>query len=263
VGVQYVFREPGEVPSDEVNAHLRNPGQGIEGLRLSEVTMASRIGRRTRLLFLGFGIAIVALGHGVGHAQRAPGMGTVRVSPSTLFKGDLKRLEPHLGLTTGCVEVRHKGPRRHLRLETRLEVWKDGKLDGPIIERGTLYPDDLEVSVSVKEAHDAEGKARLRVIVARTDAAASTSWIDRPEEKKGELGATFSSTEAIRKPIELEEGKPAAVWITRKNTSGEFFPDLTLEEKAGRSTWALLLKLTVQIEQDEGNRAAPGVAKPD
>src|SRR5205823_4330875 len=71
------------------------------------------------------------LGGGCGRKPATPepapdsGTAALRVSPSELFTGDLKRLEPHLRLTSGCVRLDFRGPDRMIGVE--VELWQGGK----------------------------------------------------------------------------------------------------------------------------------------
>lgn len=49
----------------------------------------------------------------------------VLIQPSEFFEGDLKKLEGHLGLTTGCLAVEYKGNKNTMGLS--YEIWEKGK----------------------------------------------------------------------------------------------------------------------------------------
>src|SRR5689334_11538249 len=85
--------------------------------------------RRGSLPFL---VIALLLGGGCGRQPTAepapepdPSTAALRVSPSELFVGDLKRLEPHLRLASGCVRVDFRGPDRMIGQE--VELWQGGK----------------------------------------------------------------------------------------------------------------------------------------
>lgn len=51
--------------------------------------------------------------------------GTVLIKPSSLFEG-IERLQPHLNMQNGCVEVFYKGNKKFI--STKYEIWEKGKL---------------------------------------------------------------------------------------------------------------------------------------
>jgi hypothetical protein len=65
-----------------------------------------------------------------------PANGIIRISPSTLFEGDTKKLEPHLGLISGCVNVKYSGPKKFI--QTSYEIWEEGKLKKTSYSVGSL-----------------------------------------------------------------------------------------------------------------------------
>lgn len=52
---------------------------------------------------------------------------TVIVSPTELFQGDTVRLEPHLGLLSGAVDVTYEGDQENISL--KYEIWEEGILE--------------------------------------------------------------------------------------------------------------------------------------
>jgi uncharacterized protein YcfL len=38
----------------------------------------------------------------------------VKITPSQIFEGETKKLEPHMGLTTGCVKVDYNGDKKNI-----------------------------------------------------------------------------------------------------------------------------------------------------
>ena len=88
-----------------------------------------------------------------------------RIDPAELFPGELKKLEPHLGLAaSGCVKVEPAGKGRNFHV--RLELWENGKrsgkpLGGPGLALSSGVP--FELSVSVREDPGRFDKPMYRV----------------------------------------------------------------------------------------------------
>lgn len=80
---------------------------------------------------------------------------TYVVKPSTLFKTEeLKKLEPHLGLISGCVDVIYKGDKENLYV--KYEIWENGKIKESHESIGNVITKDdknklINVSVSLQD----------------------------------------------------------------------------------------------------------------
>src|SRR5438477_2011904 len=88
----------------------------------------------------------------------------VRVSPSELFIGDLKRLEPHLGLTSGCVRLDSGGPALWFGME--VELWQGGKRIKSLGASHRRWEGPGEASISLKEETGPSGKPKCRLVEA-------------------------------------------------------------------------------------------------
>jgi hypothetical protein len=87
---------------------------------------------------------------------KMPDKGMMRISPSTLFEGDTKKLEPHLGLISGCVRLQYSGPKR--KITTGYEIWKNGKLvDESLLTTADIKDSyDNDISISLKNVSSDE-----------------------------------------------------------------------------------------------------------
>jgi hypothetical protein len=172
-------------------------------------------------------------------ANAAPGPDIVRISPSELFVNDLKRLEPHLGLTTGCYRV--EAPDREMMFGDEWELWKDGKrvrrLDSGKVR--VRKPDIA--SFSLKEVTGPKGERRFQYIFsisAKEGGGAATTSIEAPEPAFG----IMASSEKLVGPRDLAANEKVLAWayIIRdmKQSHGP-----TIEEALAKCRWALAVKI--------------------
>jgi hypothetical protein len=177
-------------------------------------------------------------------ANPGPPQGIVRVSSSDLFSGDLKRLEPHLGLTSGCVKLEYQGPMVKLKLEP--EVWHKGKRERSMGGMGTTLSGPSELSVSLGEATDGQGKPRYRMIAALSSSngyVASTTHVDAPQLKQP---TSSRGPKGLARQTDLANGQSLAVWgYMAGEGANESRGDESVEEMAKRVEWALVLRITV------------------
>jgi hypothetical protein len=179
------------------------------------------------------------------------------VRPAELFRGnDLKRLEPHLGLTSGCVAVEMK--KGEWTVQPTLEVWTSGKPGEPH-KLGRSSGEAREVSISFREIKNEHDQSRLKItVVFKTDnsSAAHQIELDGPKlpDKKMPDGKTSASHSFMPKPlpkeIRIKDESGAAVWGYMGSVGDHLFMgDESIENMAKRVEWALVLKL-VPIKAD-------------
>src|SRR5262245_12952833 len=97
-------------------------------------------------------------------APTAPAPRVLKVSPSDLFVGSLKRLEPHLGMSSGAVRLDFTGP--PIWLKDNLEFWQGGGDRRSFGSGGRLQNERGEVTISLRNETNAQGKAISRVVLA-------------------------------------------------------------------------------------------------
>ena len=179
------------------------------------------------------------------HAQTPDPNASIRVSPAELFTGELKRLEPHLGLiSTGCFKVDYDGP--ELMLKSQVQVWRDGNPNPPG-GSSTRITGPCEVSISVREVCEPKGMTKYEVTVAVSSKSGRTFdkvRYDLPE-LTGEGELKFRHTTSLVQPVSVHGDKPVPVWgFAQGRGSIPGTADL-LEEMAKRAEWALVLKLSM------------------
>ncbi len=164
-----------------------------------------------------FVLAGIALAFGIVHAQgiKKPGaplaLGKIRLTPVDLFPGDLKRLQPHLGISGVCYKVEYNGPETPARIV--LEEWKNGKREGWSSSGLNLKgPLAGEVSISIQSARDDDGNLGSRVIesVQRATSASTTGEhnFSKPQLKQ----KTFSYKRPIEEASDFNSDGEIALW---------------------------------------------------
>src|SRR5947208_1779344 len=106
-------------------------------------------------LVLGGSILLFAGGFSRKPAPAGAAPVGVRVSPSELFAGEAKRLEPHLGLTSGCAHL--ESAHAVVWIGAEVELWQDGKLVKVVGGGQHRVEEPNEVSVSLQEVISADG----------------------------------------------------------------------------------------------------------
>ena len=178
------------------------------------------------------------------------------ISPSQLFSSDeLKTLEPHLDMRTGCVEIQYNGERKWL--STKYEIWEKGELQsshknfavGMINNKNDDYLEyDGIVSISVKDdivVEDTDITSTMTMITA-IDGSSSKRTIDKYNKNYS------SSIYNLSKSIEVVDTEEIAVWALLgidDNNGGGYSQELTIEETVKKVEWALVLK--VYFNDDE------------
>jgi hypothetical protein len=164
------------------------------------------------------------------------------LTPASLFQGELKRLEPHLELRTGCVKVDYEGP--DLPINLVFEIWKNGKSNMPQ-RGGTRLRNDFkgEFSFSIKETKTDSGQPGLRVIQVVADEhghAAFTTTVPFPKLK----GRAQSSPRSLAKKLDATKEKEVVLWAMMYGDGVEMQGnDESILDMARRVEFAIVFKL--------------------
>ena len=172
-----------------------------------------------------------------------PPKGIIRISPSSLFEGDTKKLEPHLGLISGCVKLKYSGPKKYIN--TAYEIWEDGKLkkSSDLLSTSIDNSYDGEISVSLKNESTDDIKQVYRLTVADTVAGNCGSSSEIVPEIVFPDGGR--SPRNINKVIEISDDKEIAVWgyVVQKDTV--ILNEESIEESAKKASWAFVFKISM------------------
>jgi hypothetical protein len=208
--------------------------------------MTTQAVRSLGLLLVLSGVALLPPLPGASGQERKsdPAIGA---SPSSLFPKDLARLEPHLGMETGCVGL---APRFTGTASVRLtlERWQQGK----VTEIGRLDTKVSSllahsVSISVREV-ERRGKSQYRITVVHSVSSDARAWGTR------EVGLWFLDPPAFepkatgRKQLPEEVSITASgavpVWALLYSSSGDIKGGKkTVAESAKEAEWAIVFKV--------------------
>jgi hypothetical protein len=181
-------------------------------------------------------------GTATNEAQEKADKGSIRISPSILFTGELARLYPHLDLAAcGCVKVDFEGPKT---LVVELDVWQNGKAKPLTAGSCKAYPFKAgEISLSVRETVK-EGKEKYKIIITGGGATFSL-YADMPAVKD-----RSSNTKILDKTVTVAEASTVAVWAFNVGKGTDYISgEESVEETAKRVEWALVLKISVEKKQ--------------
>jgi len=167
---------------------------------------------------------------------------SVKVIPSKLFQGDAVRLEPHMDMITGCVNVNYKGNKENIGL--KYEIWKEGTLE---VSENILSSSnenngfDGEVSISLKGVDNSDvelSKSMELTTVIRTESGYSSSSIPIKRFNK-EYG---HSRQNLQNEIIKSEDENITIWGLvagdTLSTGGE-----DIENTVKKAKWGLIIKL--------------------
>jgi hypothetical protein len=202
-----------------------------------------------------------------GCASKESPAKTVRITPSSLFTGDLARLEPHLGWESGCFKVSYPaGP--PVGLDVVVDKWQGGKrsFGGSMRVPEQPAPFTGEISVTVQPAlNPDDGKPALRLVKSLVLTPGSGSFsgrssssciVTRPPEKPLKTGVKETETlvRQIEKIVEASEGQEIALWglMFQENKQPELLNHSrgeSIEETAKRSDFAIVIKLRIKEER--------------
>ncbi|MBN6189244.1 hypothetical protein JQN58_20545 [Aneurinibacillus sp. BA2021] len=177
-------------------------------------------------------------------AKGLPPEGTMRISPSSLFEGETKKLEPHLGLIAGAVKVQYQGPKN--MVGSKYEIWENGKLKKSENILGVGFDTQRftkEFSVSLREEKgESSGYAMTSVFSDRSGFSSAAVAIE------GYRAAGWGPR-ALQEPIEVSDDKQPAVWGLIKGKGSEYIrTNESIEEMAKDAEWALVVKIFMKKE---------------
>lgn len=189
-------------------------------------------------------LSVVLAGCSGTKAKGMPSEGTMRITPSSLFEGETKKLEPHLGLIAGAVKVQYQGSKN--MVGSKYEIWESGKLKKSESMLGVGFDKQRftkEFSVSLKEAKGEPGRYTMTSVF--SDRSGFASAVADIEGYK----AAGWGPRALQEPIEVSDDKQPAVWGLIKGKGSEYIrTDESIEEMAKGAEWALVVKVFMEKE---------------
>jgi len=168
----------------------------------------------------------------------------VRVSPSELFQGDLKRLAPHLDfLATGSVKLETNG---QIWVTMDLEEWNNGK-SRPHGGGGSRVAGPAECSYSIRSIVGTNGRSQYSLcesIAQNGTTSSSRTSFDQPKE--GASGDKEIRHKSITENVELSEGESTTLWgylIFKPGEANSKAAHESIDEMAKRAEHAIIVKI--------------------
>jgi len=166
----------------------------------------------------------------------------VKASGSEVFEGSMKKLEPHLGLITGCANIEYKGEKQFIAC--KYEIWENGN----ITESTDVFSSRIDggfegdVSVSLKQLRsiDLELSQDMIMTTAIGDEKgynSSTSFVKRFSENFG------YSPYVLTDEIIATDDDEISIWGLMANAGSSYSQEDSIEATAKDSDWAMVLKV--------------------
>ncbi|MCK4851291.1 MAG: hypothetical protein KAT11_08070 [Phycisphaerae bacterium] len=176
--------------------------------------------------------------------DKLPTAGIIRITPSELFTGELKKIEPHLASTNGCVRIEYAGPKTWFK--DRIVIWQNGQArDISAGESLVKEPLDGNMSFSLHDVSSYNDELGYKFILAGPAGSTSTMYLPKCDEL-GESGSNLlGSYLKLSGPVEIPDDEEVAVWGYCWRPGGEWDRSLSIEEQAMRSKWAVVVMVSI------------------
>lgn len=176
---------------------------------------------------------------------------SVVISPSELFVGDTKKLEPHMDLSTGSVKVNYSGDKKYIRI--KYEVWEKGESTKENVILSSIIKNGFngEISFSIKKLINDKLEPmdlfKLRSVVSKDNGySASTTYIDEIP-----LEYSYGPTE-LEEKVKGKEDEENIIWgvIASKNGNLAFYNDINRSLASADLALVLILEFKDEIENE-------------
>jgi len=175
----------------------------------------------------------------------------VIISPSELFVGDTKKLEPHMDLTTGSVKVNYSGEKEFIRI--KYEIWENGESTKENIILSSMIKNGFngEISFSIKKLINDELEPmelfKLKSVVSKDNGySASTTYIDEIP-----LEYSYGPTQ-LEEEIKANEDEEIIIWgvIASKNGNSAYYNDINRTLVSADLALVLMMEFKDDIENE-------------
>jgi hypothetical protein len=182
-------------------------------------------------------------------ASQREGPRTIRVSPSKLLTGELRRLGPHLNLMgESCARIEAPGDEFILGYER--ELWENGKYVRWLSKGNSRVKDPEEMSFSLQAYTGSKGEPLFRHVIAVLAPKSATTF-STENVKRPEFDHSSSWRVELTEPRELAEGESIPVWAYVISTDGVHDGTAKLEDAPKKARWALVVKMKWRSVQAE------------
>lgn len=161
------------------------------------------------------------------------------IKPSTLFQGDAKRLEPHMDMVTGCVEVKYKGDKKSIG--AKYELWENGEIKetnnitSRFIENGEF---DGLISISLKEDIGNENRLKMKTCISdESGFVGSTVFIENFYKDLA------YGPEELHEDVAIEDSQELSIWGLTAYQGSFATSGVSIEEKVKNADKGIILKI--------------------
>lgn len=162
-----------------------------------------------------------------------------KIIPGTLFEGDTKKLQPHLDMITGCVEVKYKGDKESIG--AKYEIWENGEMKeaNNITSRFIKNNEfDGRISISLKEDIRDENKCEMKTFISDDKGyGGSTIYIESFYKDFG------YGPEELHEETVINDDEEISIWGVSAYKGSFASGGLNIEEEVKKSDWGLVLKV--------------------
>lgn len=167
---------------------------------------------------------------------------TYVVKPSTLFKTEeLKKLEPHLGLISGCVDVIYKGDKENLYV--KYEIWENGKIKESHESIGNVITKDdknklINVSVSLQDNLILKNKQSINknILTIETNKGNVRTLIDSAP-------IDYSTVRLnLQEPITKKDEEETSIFAITAHKE-TMTPNMSIDDGVSKADWAVVFKV--------------------
>lgn len=165
------------------------------------------------------------------------------MTPSKLFEGNAKKLEPHIDMITGCIRVKYKGNKESLCL--KYEIWENGNIKQSQDTISTFISNNEfngEVSISIKEIigtnlEKSESMIMKTIISNDNGYVSSTKYIERFDKDYGYGPAEITGE------LNVTDSEELSVWGLTSHKGSYSTGGKGVEDEVKTADWGLILKI--------------------
>ena len=184
--------------------------------------------------------------------DKSPRAGIIRITPSELFAGELKKIESHVAPINGCVKIEYTGPKTWFK--DRIVIWQKGQVRGISAGESLVKePLDGDMSFSLYDVSSYNNKLVHKFIFADPIGSTMTMYLPKRDELGESDSNLLGSYLKLSAPVEIPDDEEVAVWgyAWRPTGKGKWDNSLSIEEQAKRSHWAVVVYVSMGKEMSK------------
>ncbi len=176
----------------------------------------------------------------VGCAEREElGKNKAEISPSSIFEGDSKKLQPHMDMITGCVEVKYKGDKKSIGV--KYEIWENGEIKADHNATSKFIKNnefDGTISISLREDIREENKCKMKIFISDDKGFGGTTIPVENFYKDSGYGP-----EELQEKIVINDSEEVVIWGLAAYKGSFTSGGHSIEEEVKKADSGLVLKV--------------------